>query len=275
MNTAKSDVITRQQSIDNSTKNPHVNILWTGGFDSSLRMVQLSKYQVTIQPYYICDNRRSEQNELNAISAITLDIVKHPDTKCIILPLITFKVADIEPDKEISEAFERLHKLTFIGSQYDWLSRFAKTHESLEICLEKALTGRAYNCITKNGNVKKIINGDIVYFILDEEKSDADLFKIFGALRFPHPMFELTKFEMLEEYQKLGFGETINKTWFCHTPINNETCGLCNPCKAVVEEGLSFRLSPAGLARHNTEIKYGTYKWYILLKKIRRRIVGY
>lgn len=87
-----------------------INILWTGGFDSSFRMVQLSKKNVTIQPYYLCDNRVSEQNELSAITEITEDIKKHPETKCTILPLIKYKVEDIAPDNEITESYLRLRK---------------------------------------------------------------------------------------------------------------------------------------------------------------------
>ena len=34
---------------------PTVHVLWTGGFDSSFRLVQLSKYQVNVQPYYVKD----------------------------------------------------------------------------------------------------------------------------------------------------------------------------------------------------------------------------
>ena len=109
------DITPQKEEFPAHTKT-HINILWTGGLDSSYRMIQLSKYLVSIQPFYLCDNRQSEQHELNAIAAITVDIEKHPGTKCTILPLIKSKVSDIPPDSEISEAYERLHKLTLIGS---------------------------------------------------------------------------------------------------------------------------------------------------------------
>ena len=51
--------------------NKIVEIFWTGGFDSTFRIVQLSRCNVTIQPYYISDNRKSEKNELKAIEQIT------------------------------------------------------------------------------------------------------------------------------------------------------------------------------------------------------------
>lgn len=263
----------KQESGNAIKEQPQIKILWTGGFDSSFRMVQLSKHQVTIQPYYLCDNRLSEHKELEAIAAITSDIQNHPETKCSILPLIKSKVVDIEPDNTITEAYQRLYKISTIGSQYEWLSRFAKENQGLEICLEKAETGRTNHCVATNGALKKIIEGDISYSIVDKEKSNADLISLFGVFHFP--LFEITKLEMLAEYKRLGYEETIQKTWFCHTPINNEPCGICNPCQQAVDEGLGFRLSPSGLARYYSDISYKKYKWYKYFKKIRQKIKGY
>lgn len=259
---------------NSSTKLPCVNILWTGGFDSSYRMVQLSQHEVNVQPYYLTDNRRSEQNELKAIAAITEDIEKRPDTKCKILPLIKFKVSDIEPDKAITEAYERLLATISIGPQYDWLARYAKSVQGLELCLEKSKISKAYNCIMQNGDIKKISNGNIAYAIIDEKESSPDLVKVFGGFHFPLPLFEKTKIEILEEYKILGFGETINKTWFCHRPINNEPCGWCNPCKSVIEEGLPFRIPPKGLKRYKIEKKFERFKWYKSIKDNWLRIIG-
>jgi hypothetical protein len=266
----------KEHLTNNNSEKLLVNILWTGGFDSSFRMVQLSKLDVTVQPYYLSDKKRhSEQNELNAISAITIDIKKHPDTKGIILPLIKLKVSEIEKDSEISQAYERLRKITLIGPQYDWLARFAKMKQGLELCLEKGESTRARNCILKYGSLKNIIENQISYCIINEEESAIDLLKVFGSFHFPLPLFEITKVEMQEEYKKMGFEETMYKTWFCHRPVNNEPCGICNPCKSVIEECMTFRLSPAGLKRFKTDTKYGDFIWFRYWKKIRRRIVGY
>ena len=262
-----------QASGNGEMEHPQVKILWTGGFDSSFRMVQLSRYPVTIQPYYLCDNRLSEQKELEAMAAITSDIQNHPETKCKILPLIKSKVSDIQPDKTITEAYQRLYKIFLIGSQYEWLSRFAKENQGLELCLEKSENCRTDHCFATNGALKQIGEGEITYSIVDIDKSNADLISLFGAFRFP--LFEITKLEILEEYKRLGFEETMKKTWFCHKPINNEPCGICNPCQQVVEEGLSFRLSPSGLARYKADIRIKKYKWYRYYKKIRQKIKGY
>ena len=263
--------------INKISRVPQVKILWTGGFDSSLRMAQLSKYKIVVQPYYLVDikYRRSVNNELDAIALITRDIRMHPETKCTIMPLIKVDVSDLPRDKEISDAYLRLRKKELIGSQYNWLSRFAKYNPGLELCIEPGISARARNCILKLGEVIKISNGDISYYNLDKEKSDKDLVTVFGDFHFPDTLFEITKLGMIEEYNKLGFGETMNKTWFCHNPVRDEPCGVCTPCKLVIEEGLAFRLSPAGLKRYETDVKFGNHLWFKILKKIRLRIAGF
>lgn len=50
-----------------------VNILWTGGWDSTFRVVELSRMEgITIQPVYVIDpNRKSVPYELRAMDNIT------------------------------------------------------------------------------------------------------------------------------------------------------------------------------------------------------------
>ena len=106
-----------------SAKNKTINVLWTGGFDSTYRMVELSGHDVIIQPFYLSDKyRRSEKYELSAIREITADIEKHPGTRCRILPLIKRRTSDLNQDSEIVEAYNRLLGISYIGPQYIWLA---------------------------------------------------------------------------------------------------------------------------------------------------------
>jgi len=251
------------------------NVLWTGGMDSSFRMIQLSKFPLRIQPFYLMDKRRSEQRELDAITEITKAIEVHPETCCTILPLLKYPVADIPPDKEITDAFQRLHKEIPIGSQYDWLARFAKLYPGIEISFEKCETNKTYICMHTKGNFKKVTEGYISYAKLEKYNTDPDLYTVFGKFHFPLPLFEITKIEEFNKYIALGFEHVINKTWFCHKPIKGEPCGVCNPCQSVVEEGLTFRLPSAAIKRYETEKKYNQFIWYSFYKKIRHSIKGY
>ena len=45
------------QNTESSTKTT-VNVLWTGGFDSTYRIVELSRLNVVVQPYYLLDEKR-------------------------------------------------------------------------------------------------------------------------------------------------------------------------------------------------------------------------
>lgn len=252
----------------------HVNILWTGGLDSSYRMVELSRLDVTIQPYYMSDNRRSEKLELKAMKEIRQDIERHPETKCRVLPLKIIKVTDIEPDAEITAAYKRLAKIFGIGSQYDFLARFSKKVEGLELCFEKAENNNTFNVFHNNAVVKQQHNGPVSYVELDEEKTSADLFTVFSRFRFPLPLYEMTKLDEVEVFKKLGFADSVAKTWFCHKPMFGKPCGMCHPCQGVVSEGMSYRLPPVSMFRYRLEMKYGKKSWFRKLKELDRRING-
>lgn len=131
-----------------------INVLYTGGLDSSYTMISLSKYDIEIQPYYLRDNRDSEEKELSSIRRIIEDITNSQNTRCNILPLSTMSTADVEKDQDITDAYNRLKEATNIGSQYDWLARFAKGVRGLCLSLEKSPHSKARSCIEKYGDVK-------------------------------------------------------------------------------------------------------------------------
>lgn len=254
-----------------------VEIFWTGGFDSTYRILELSGKDITVQPYYLVDSkyRRSLQYELDAISAITDDIANHPETRFVLKPLVKVRVADLPPDREISDAYKRVKKEIALGIQYEWLARFALLHPGIELCLEKEEGGHIFNYFNTKGTINKITDREVSYIVFNRDKSDKDLCAIFGNYHIPLPLREKTKLDLVGEYKKHGYEKTMLKTWFCHTPVNNEPCGVCNPCKIVMKDGLSFRLSPSALKRHATEMKYGTNSFFKLWKKVRYRMAGY
>lgn len=261
--------------MNSNTYNSLVKIFWTGGFDSTYRIIELSRHNVVIQPFYLVDKkRRSTKNELNSIRRITTDIENHPHTRCKILPLITQEVSELHQDTEITKAYQNLIDIAYIGPQYIWLAKFARYHKGLEICIEAAeyLVGAGY-FLFKYGQFIKINEGNITYYILDENNSSKDVFTIFGSFHFP--ILDLTKKQMLEKYKELGFYETMKKTWFCHTPINGEACGVCNPCKQVIQSGLEIRITTAGMARFKRDEYYKKYWWFKYWKKMRNKIYGY
>lgn len=227
-----------------------VNILWTGGWDSTFRVVQLSTKNVIIQPYYLKDNRRSEKQELSTIKQVTEDLMKLKSTKCLINEPIFMNVKDIPANDEITKAYKEILKNDFYGSQYDWLARFALIHEDLELSIHEDDT--AVIIINKYGKLLECESESKgKYHILNKDKSPENLVKIFGNFHFP--LLNITKLEMKAFAEENGFNEIMNKTWFCHSPLNDEPCGICNPCIYTIEEGLAYRFSKKALLRYKVK----------------------
>lgn len=221
-----------------------VEILWTGGFDSTFRVVQLSRLNITIQPYYISDNRKSEQNELTAINNILCELKKNENAKAIFRELRIIPMSERVEDAEISEAFHTLRENDFFGGQYEWLAWFAKKHQGIELSIHQ--DDKALLLIKKYGRLKKIsddILGD--YYIIDKDNSNKNLVKLFENYHLPLVYF--SKKDMRQKYIDDGYKEIMNMTWFCYNPINGKPCGHCNPCMYTIEEGLKDRFSSKAL----------------------------
>lgn len=224
-----------------------VNILWTGGWDSTYRVLTLMSKPVSIQPYYIKDsNRKSQEFELKAINTITADIRNHPSTRCELLDLIIVNRADVPRDEGISNAYSNILKTNFYGAQYDWLGRFAKTIKNLEINMHKDDTANFFKKYGELTRKDDPLTGD--YYVLDPERSANDVLKVFG--NFHYPILYTSKLEMKEWAINTGLIEIMNKSWFCYRPINNEPCGRCHPCNYTINEGMGYRFSKSAIRRH-------------------------
>ncbi len=235
---------------DDTNKRPKIHIFWTGGWDSTFRMLQLSKKRCHIQPIYLDDRRTSTDYELKAIDTIANKIEKLKTTKCKIYDLLILDTSKVASDDEITQSYNDLYSQKFMGSQYDWLARFAKGYKGIELCIHK--DDKALEVIETFGSVKKVSNEDKGdYFALDQECQNDDLIKVFGNYHFP--LLHYTKLGMRDEADAHGFTEIMKDTWFCHTPISGEPCGLCNPCKYSIEEGMKHRFSTNAINRYRYE----------------------
>lgn len=224
-----------------------VEILWTGGYDSSFRIVQLSRLDIDIQPYYLSDNRKSEQNELKAILDITDALQKHPQTKCIFRPLIIVSMSQRIEDEKITQTYNRLLQTDFFGSQYDWLARFSKIHKGIELSIHQ--DDKAIILINKYGKLKRVFDSTLgEYYILDKENSSEDICTLFENYHFP--LAHYTKLDMRKQYNAQNYTAIMKKTWFCFNPIDGKPCGTCNPCKYTIEEGMWRRFTPHALLRY-------------------------
>ena len=227
-----------------------VNVLWTGGWDSTFRVLSLiTTHDCRVQPYYVVDrDRPSWRLELATMARIAEGCRQGlVGAKGEILDLVQVEKDSIEPDAEISENFGRLKARGHIGSQYEWLACFGKSAgiESLEICIHKDMRDGFFLA----GQMVERSRWPTATFVIDPGSDPA--LSMFRHFRFP--LFGITKREMQRDAEAQGFLDLMRATWFCHHPWRNRTpCGLCVPCQCTVEEGMGWRLGWAGHLRYRT-----------------------
>jgi 7-cyano-7-deazaguanine synthase len=135
---------------------PTINLLWTGGLDSTFRLCHLSHYAVTVQPYYIKEKRKSMKNEIRAMDKIRVLLSKNYNKDFSILPTIYVDRDTIVADAEIEKSWNVLHEKYVIGSQYEYLARFAKQQNiKIEVGIEFSPRSKAATALKGEGGLMK------------------------------------------------------------------------------------------------------------------------
>ena len=221
----------------------NVNLLWTGGWDSTFQLLQLVLVQrLPVTTYYLInpEKRRSTCMELRTIKRIKEHLWKeYPHTRDLLKSTHYSAVADIAKDAEITESFQKISNEIVIGKQYEWISRFCKEYKirNMQLCIHHHDHGR--HCCEE-----LIVEGsdrDHALFCLDPAFEGTDRYIVYSCFSFP--LFRHTKMEMYEIAVERKFLDVMGMTWFCHTPTSDMSpCGKCGPCIQAIEEGLGWRL---------------------------------
>ncbi len=212
-----------------------INLLWTGGWDSTFRLLYLLIVErKPVQPIYIVDSERpSTSYEIRAMESIRKEVLKlYPASISLFLTTIFDKKDQIRPNPDITEQYQLIKSKVRIGIQYDWLARYAiqKNINNLEISYQKSVPPQGLDVM-----LFAELTGDANQYRIKENPSfpAINLFKFF---RFP--LANLTKMEMEHLAKKHGFFEIMKKTWFCHTPKKNgKPCEVCQPCLIARKSG--------------------------------------
>lgn len=217
---------------------PTYNVLWTGGWDSTFRVIQLFHRDASIQPIYILDHSRiSYTKELESIRKITAYLPERfPNSKGEVKPLIIIDKKDIAPNLYLKLIHKFLRKKVDLGSQYYYLARIAKKYPGIELSLHEEDLYRFFN----KSQLLKIsdeFTGD--NWKVNPKKVDFFRRQLFSNMTFP--LVELTKPEMKRISENEGFFDLMELTWFCHKSTN-KPCGNCSPCKQYLRDGFDFRL---------------------------------
>ena len=214
------------------------NVLWTGGWDSTFRVIQLYKRGLILQPIYVIDhNRPSAEKEIETINILTKQITaKFINIKAKILPVKLIKRKDIPLNFYLKLIFKLIKRKRPIGKQYYWLSCLANSYDVLEQCFHKEDRGQLISVdelleiIDETGGKNWVVNPKKIGFLRSQ---------LFKKIRFP--LIYTSKLEMKKYAEEHDFIDIMNKTWFCHRS-KEKPCGECAPCKQYVIDGFGYRL---------------------------------
>ncbi|HEU4653104.1 MAG TPA: hypothetical protein VFS47_03910 [Steroidobacteraceae bacterium] len=261
--------MTMQQSVP-------IPLLWTGGWDSTFRLLQAVLVQKqAVQPYYLIDRlhyRPGVPEEQKAMQKIR-DVLASKDREAAarLLPTITTAVAEITLDSQLNAAYEKCLKIGFIGGQYEWLANYCLLHgiDGMELSIHK--DDKARNLL------EPLI--DVSRSRLDTRHTGDGRYELFKRFRFP--IFDKTKQEMREEARLHGFEDLMLLTWFCHRPRRGQPCGTCNPCIYTIDEGLGDRIPPLSRLRYHVRVVPRVRHWltrhphfYGQVRALYRRVRG-
>jgi len=241
------------------TASDTTHLLWTGGWDSTFRLVDLLLVkQRVVQPYYLIDHDRAsfwiEMRTMHTLKNLLFR--RFPECRTRLLPTVYKDIIDIKQNASITEQYQRL-KASFqpwydVGAQYEWLARFADEmgFADLELAFEanSALHTHSLADALQNSLVLESHGSDSRYR-LASNPSNRDL-QLFKNFRFP--ISAMTKADMQRVSERHGFDDLLERTWFCHSPLWGwrVPCGTCRPCRIVREEGFGRRIPLVGHIRY-------------------------
>lgn len=222
-------------------------LLWTGGWDSTFRLLQLLLVERRcVEPYYVVEGARragsAEQGAMRKIRGLLQ--TKHPEAAARLGQTIEVPLEQVAADPNIFAHYEKALHFGFIGGQYEWLAR---------MCAQRGITDMEL-AIHRDDKARERLSK-----LVDDSRRQLDprfagdpRYELFKYFRFP--LFDMTKQQMRSAARQHGFEEFMALTWFCHRPRGGEPCGVCNPCIYTIEEGLADRVPRAGRIRYRLRV---------------------
>ncbi len=227
-----------------------VYLLFTGGWDSTFRFLQLAATPgLTVRTVYFVDpGRRGREYEMRAIRRIITKIRRQPEVfPATILKPQRVKLEDlsaIRRDPELKKAYMQLHKKYGIGIQYLWFAAYADMTGIRPECgvLCDSSRSKVGNAIFGEGGSLVAVGDDPVgdRKMLAPGQAGAAAEKIFGKLVMG--IAGLSKTEEQRIAEEKGWLPIMELSWFCHAPVGGQPCGVCTPCRDAMNEGMEWRM---------------------------------
>ncbi|WP_420457521.1 hypothetical protein [Rubrivirga sp.] len=224
--------------------------LWTGGWDSTYRVLQRARIERRpVRPCYVVDrNRASAGMELDAMNRL-LNTLQQQDPETFArfwAPRYVDRQA-IPANPSIERAWEHLRDAYDIGNQYNWLARLVEAADWTGVELSVYGGGRLRPMFGDHVHAVEQEGGHTTYVVGPDAPEPVRL--VFG--RFAFPFWETDKQSAFAAADRQGLTELLDAhTWFCFDPRNGEPCGLCRPCEFMMKDGLGHRIPRSGHLRH-------------------------
>jgi len=222
-----------------------VHLLWTGGWDSTFRLLQLLLlHRLPVVPHYLADpSRASTGTEVETMARIGEHLrTAYPHTRPLLQPVRIVAVGDVPADPESIDALREIRRRLFIGDQYAWLPAY---------CRHAAISDMELG-VHVDDKVQALLRG----FVADVEhpagfrttrvdpaRAGSAEYTLFHWFSFP--LFRIDKRGMERQADARGWTPVMEMTWFCHSPVHGQPCGTCGPCVFTIQEGLARRVPPA------------------------------
>jgi len=194
-------------------------LFWTGGWDSTFRLLQLLlEEKQVVQTYYVVRAEQSTGQEIDAMNKIRRYLYRNYDFTRDLLKTIKYvNMNEIVEVPEIRERYNELKKDKKVNIQYVLLAELCHQLgiEDVELGIEGAQTPNHADFFDKN----------------------CPIFK-----NFSYKITHLDKKKMEKIARQKGWLEVMKLTVFCRRPKRGRPCGLCGPCADAVKEGLGWRL---------------------------------
>jgi len=212
-------------------------LFWTGGYDSTFRLLQLCKKKINVQPIYIYgdgvdgDNPFGQRNnkikEVKTMGKIREMINKlYPWTRTTLRT--TLYVKDIPENDMISSGYRKIHYTMGLlkkpSGQLEKIARFSYLHKKeMEVGMEDLSRDKDFPITNYTIDCKDKCR------IKDKLLHDSRYLYVLKYLRFP--ICHLSKKNMLHIAKKEGWVEILKSTWTCWFPNDDKPCGKCQMCK--------------------------------------------
>lgn len=225
--------------------------LWTGGWDSTFRILEAAIVEKrVVQPVYVINRARpSTDVEIQTMDDIRQAVGEQygPETADLIKPTQFFQHRDIPEHAGVRVAYDAIVAQRHLGIQYMWLAEFCIWQDTKDLELGMHWINRWEDAPCRWIKDNSVFDG--YTYRIKEDPQDPDIAMVLG--RYSFPILPMTKDEMGIVAAQYGFANLMSKTFFCHRPTRSRApCGLCMPCTTAIKEGLGYRIPLRNRYKH-------------------------